>query len=75
MNSQGTLHPIDMNNLSPRHVNESESDNRSIKEGWYAMRRNGSLRLGPFSSREECLNEIAKADPEPAPRNCWPGVH
>src|SRR6476620_4854921 len=30
-----------MQNLTPRHINKQESDNRSIKEGWYAMRRNG----------------------------------
>ena len=76
MNKQSTPHPpSEINNLTPRHVNESESDNRSIKEGWYAMRRNGSLRLGPFSSREECLTEIAQAKPEPPPRSYWPGVH
>ena len=64
-----------MNNLTPRHVEDSESDNRSIKAGWYAMRRNGSLRLGPFSSRDECLTRIAEAKAEPAPPSYWPGEH
>jgi hypothetical protein len=64
-----------MNNLTARHVDDSESDNRSIKAGWYAMRRNGSLRLGPFASRDECVAQIAKAEAEPAPRSYWPGVH
>ena len=62
-----------MNNLTPRLIDESESDNRSVKAGWYAMRRNGSLRFGPFSSRDECAAEIAQAQPEPAPRSYWPG--
>jgi hypothetical protein len=66
---------IEMSGLTPRHVNDDESDNRSIKAGWYAMRRNGSLRLGPFSSRVECLAEIGQAKPEPPPRSYWAGVH
>ena len=41
---------IAMKNLTPRYINETESDNRGVKEGWYALRRNGSLRLGPFLS-------------------------
>lgn len=64
-----------MRNLTPRHINEQESDNRSIKEGWYAMRRNGSLRLGPFSSREQCVVEIAQAQDEPAQPSYWPKAH
>lgn len=64
-----------MNNLTPRHIDDNESDNRSVKAGWYAMRRNGSLRLGPFLSRDECLAEIAQAQPEPPPRSYWPRVH
>jgi hypothetical protein len=55
-----------MQNLTPRYIAEQESDHRSIKEGWYAMRRNGSLRLGPFFSREQCVLEIAAAYDEPA---------
>ena len=66
---------IEMNNLTTRYINENESDNRGVKEGWYALRRNGSLRLGPFLSREQCLAEIAQATREPAPRSYWPGVH
>jgi hypothetical protein len=65
----------EMNNLTPRHVNERESDMRGIKEGWYAIRRNGSLRLGPFTSREQCVAVIAQAGVEPAPRGYWPGAH
>jgi hypothetical protein len=57
---------LKMQNLIPRHINERESDNRSIKEGWYAMRRNGSLRLGPFLSREQCVVEISQAQDEQA---------
>ncbi len=64
--------PAPMNNLTSRHIDENESDNRGIKGGWYAMRRNGSLRLGPFSCQEECLTAIAQTPPEPAPRSYWP---
>lgn len=64
-----------MKNLDPRHVNENKSDNRGIKEGWYAMRRNGTLKLGPFPSRDECLTEIERSLCEPEPRIYFPGAH
>ena len=51
-----------MQNLIPHYVTELESDNRGIKEGWYAVSRNGSLRFGPFSSREICVDTIAAQD-------------
>jgi len=63
-----------MKTLNPRHIDEDEADNRSIKIGWYAMRGNGSLRLGPFLSREECLEQIARATPEPTRPGHWPSV-
>ena len=66
---------LKMQNLTPRHINEQESDNRSIKEGWYAMRRNGSLRLGPFLSRGQCVVEISQAQDEPARPSHWPKAH
>jgi hypothetical protein len=40
----------------PHYVNESKSDMRCIKPGWYAMNEDGSLSSGPFVSREECLS-------------------
>ena len=40
----------------PHYVNESKSDMRCIKPGWYAMNEDGNLSSGPFVSREECLN-------------------
>jgi len=61
-----------VHNLTPRHIDQAESDNRTIKSGWYAMRRDGSLRLGPFASRDLCLAQIADAEPEPPPRSYWP---
>ena len=42
----------------PRHVSEDESDRRAIKDGWYAVARNGSLVSGPFPSRQDCAQEI-----------------
>ena len=41
----------------PHYVNESKSDIRCIKPGWYAMHeQDGSLSSGPFVSREQCLS-------------------
>ena len=51
-----------MQNLIPHYVAAVESDNRGIKEGWYAVSRNGSLRFGPFFSREICVDKIAARD-------------
>lgn len=50
-----------MKDLLPFYINENESDNRGIKEGWYAMRRNGTVGLGPFSTRAECMTKIAQS--------------
>jgi hypothetical protein len=66
---------LEMQHLIPRHINEQESDNRSIKEGWYAMRRNGSLRLGPFLRREECVVQISQAKDETTRPSYWPEAH
>jgi hypothetical protein len=44
-----------MNHLAPHYVNEHQSDIRGIKDGWYAMEKDGNLVSGPFSSREDCL--------------------
>ena len=61
--------------LIPRHIAEQESDDRGIKEGWYAMRRNGTPRFGPFASRGECLVVIAQSKDEPEPRRRPSGLH
>ncbi len=44
----------------PLHVNENKSNVQSIKPGWYAMEKNGSLPSGPFPSHEECVRRISK---------------
>ena len=41
----------------PHCINESQSDMRGIKEGWYAMDDDGNLSSGPFSSLEECVKK------------------
>jgi hypothetical protein len=64
-----------MRNLIPRHIDEQESDNRGIKAGWYAMRRNGTPRFGPFASRGECLVGIARFKDAPEPRLDRAGLH
>ena len=47
-----------MKNLTPRHINEVESDRRGVKDGWYAVNGAGKLGGGPFDNREDCLLAI-----------------
>jgi hypothetical protein len=42
----------------PCYINESQSGLRGIKDGWYAVDREGTLSFGPFSNREDCLSRI-----------------
>jgi hypothetical protein len=44
----------------PYYINETKSDMRGIKTGWYAIEDDGTLDSGPFSSFEECVNRIAQ---------------
>ena len=44
-----------MKHSAPHYINEHQSDMRGIKDGWYAIEKNGNLVSGPFSSREDCL--------------------
>ena len=44
----------------PHYINESKSDMRGIKPGWYAIEDDGYLSSGPFSSLEECVKRIAQ---------------
>jgi hypothetical protein len=48
-----------MKNLIPRHIQEAESDRRSIKEGWYATNKTGQVCSGRFPDREDCQAHIA----------------
>jgi hypothetical protein len=41
--------------IVPHYINESQSDMRGIKPGWYAMDDEGNLVSGPFSSRGKCV--------------------
>jgi hypothetical protein len=41
--------------IVPLYINESKSDMRGIKSGWYATDGEGNLVSGPFSSREKCV--------------------
>jgi hypothetical protein len=49
---------IIMKNLTPRHIQEAESDRRSIKEGWYATNKTGQVCSSRFSNREDCQAHI-----------------
>jgi hypothetical protein len=41
-----------------RHIQEAESDRRSIKEGWYATNKTGQVCSSRFSNREDCQAHI-----------------
>ena len=49
-----------MKHLTPRHVQEAESDRRSIKVGWYATNLTGQVCSGRFSNQEDCQAHIAQ---------------
>jgi hypothetical protein len=42
------------------YINETKSDIRGIKHGWYAIEDDGELSSGPFSSLEECVKRITQ---------------
>ena len=44
------------------YINETQSDMRGIKPGWYAIEieDDGELSSGPFSSFEECVKRITQ---------------
>ena len=42
------------------YINETKSDMRGIKPGWYAVEDDGNLSSGPFSSREACVARITQ---------------
>jgi hypothetical protein len=44
---------IIMKSLMPRHIQEVESDRRSIKDGWYATDQAGQVCSGRFPNRED----------------------
>jgi hypothetical protein len=45
---------------APYYINETKSDMRGIKTGWYAIEDDGELSSGPFSSLEECFKRITQ---------------
>lgn len=47
-----------MQNPVPRHIQETESDRRAIKDGWYATNEHGQLCSGRFSNRVDCQAQI-----------------
>jgi hypothetical protein len=47
-----------MTTLTPRHVQEAESDRRRIKDGWYAMNKAGQVCSGRFSNQQDCQAHI-----------------
>jgi hypothetical protein len=61
---QQSLGGMIVKDLSPRRVDETESDGRGIKAGWYATNKTGQVCSGPFLSREECQAHITEARTE-----------
>jgi len=53
-----------MNNQTPRHIQEAESDRRSIKDGWYATNKTGQICSNRFLSREDCQAYIEQGGNE-----------
>ena len=51
----------------PHYISENKSDMRGIKCGWYAMDSDGKLVLGPFPSREQCLDRSIDLVNRPTP--------
>jgi hypothetical protein len=49
-----------MTHVTARHVNETESDRRGIKDGWYVMSQMGKICSGRFSNREDCQAQIKR---------------
>jgi len=49
--------------VTARHVNETESDRRGIKDGWYAISQMGKICSGRFSNREDCQAHIKRERP------------
>ena len=49
-----------MTNVTARHVNETESDRRGIKDGWYAISQMGKVCSGRFSNQEDCQAHIER---------------
>lgn len=49
------------------YINETKSDMRGIKPGWYAMDDAGKLSSGPFFSHEECLSRGTQLTNESSP--------
>ena len=57
-----------MNNLTSRHIQETESDRRAIRDGWYATNETGQVCSGRFSTQEDCQAHIEQEQTDIAPR-------
>ena len=57
---------VTMKKPFPHRIDESQSDMRGIKEGWYAIDDEGHLSSGPFLTREECVSRITQPTNPPS---------
>jgi hypothetical protein len=46
--------------IAPHYISEDKSDMRGIKHCWYAIEGDGIISSGPFASRQECAERIAR---------------
>ena len=46
--------------IAPHYISEDKSDMRGIKPGWYAIEGDGNIFSGPFASRQECVERLAR---------------
>jgi hypothetical protein len=63
-----------MEQLISGHIQETESDRRAVKAGWYALNACGQIRGNRFANREDCQANIRQQqidfDPHPlSPRS------
>lgn len=53
----------DLSNMSeqtPIHYTKLQSLRRGIEQGWYVVDANGNPCIGPFPTREDCLDRTAR---------------
>jgi hypothetical protein len=48
-----------MTDQTPLYLSKLQAIRRGVKEGWYAVDDKGSVRSGPFATREACIDHAA----------------
>ena len=50
-----------MNDHTVQYFTDLQSIRRGVKEGWYAVDKDGNLTLGPFSTRDSCIRSVPQS--------------